>query len=63
MFNTDTVKKTVDAVAKDLNIDGEKDSISAKEAEELISRSIYRCLTSTDFTRSMCQNIVAHIKR
>lgn len=63
MFNGDTVRKTVSAVAEDLNIDGNQDSINAKDTEELISRSIYRCLTSTDFQRSICQSIAVRVKR
>lgn len=63
MFNGDTVHKIVSAVASDLNIDESKDSLSAKEIEELISRSIYRSLVSTDFQRSMCQTVVSKIKR
>jgi len=63
MFSADSVRQTVSAVAKDLNIDSGKSSISANEAEELISQSIYRCLCSTDFQRSICQTVVAHIKK
>lgn len=63
MFDADSVRQTVSAVAKDLNIDGEKGSISASEAEELISRSIYRCLSSTDFRRSISQTVVANIRK
>jgi len=63
MFSADTVSKAVETVANDLNIDDEKDSISAKEVKELISRSIYKCLVSTDFERSMAQTIVSKIRR
>lgn len=63
MFTQDTVNQLVSSVAQTLNINEEKESLNAKEIEELVSASIYKCLTSTDFIRNMSREIVSKISR